>query len=63
MSIYNLLYLFNGLLMVISVSLNAMSIKHMMLSIQDNGAFLSNVLNFCFNFIFSVVGCLTTRAY
>ena len=51
---YNLLYLFNGLMMVISVSLNAMSIKHMMLSIKDNGAFFSNVLNFCFNFMFSV---------
>lgn len=41
-------------MMVISVSLNAMSIKHMMLSIKDNGAFFSNVLNFCFNFMFSV---------
>lgn len=53
-ALYNLLYLFNGLMMIVSVSLNALSIKHMMLSIKDNGAFFSNVLNFCFNFLFSV---------
>ena len=41
------------ILIAISILINSVSIKYMMLSIQQNGAFLNNILNLIFNFVFS----------
>jgi hypothetical protein len=48
-------YAFNAACIATMFILNSMSIKHMMLSIGKNGAFIAGILNFIFNFAVSVL--------
>ena len=52
-----LVYLLNAACIGVMLMLNGISIKHMMKSIKHNGAFISGLLNFIFNFAVSVDLC------
>lgn len=47
-------YAFNVSCLVANIILNSVSIKHTLLSMKDNGAFMSAVLTFVCNFLFAV---------